>query len=1015
MQEFDYSIVKNPEIFEQNRLKAHSDHLFVPPQDDGNPDRVNGFRCSLNGIWKFCYARNYGLAPVDFYKESFDCRHFDEIHVPAHIQMEGYDVPAYVNTQYPWDGRDRIEPGEIPEHYNPTACYVKYFEIPESFKGKPLYICFEGAESALALWLNGSYIGYSEDSFTPSAFELTPFLKEGENKLAAMVFKWSAGSWCEDQDFFRFSGIFRDVYLYTVPAVHIEDMKVRTILDDDYRDATLSLDLCTTAAGKYLLELWNEAEKILSGEFALEENTHVELPVRAPRLWSAENPNLYELKITVYDEQGIEQEVIREQVGFRRFELKDHVMYLNGRRIVFKGVNRHEFCSETGRVLPDEAIEKDLITMKRNNINAIRTSHYPNKTTLYRLCDRYGLYVIDETNLETHGSWDALLMGQIPFEKLVPGDRKEWLSLVLDRAKSMYERDKNHPCILIWSCGNESYGGDDIYEMSKYFHKADPDRLVHYEGVTHDPFHIVKHYDTTDITSVMYIPVTKVKEYLETHRDKPFIECEYSHSMGNSTGALHKYTELAYEDELYQGGFIWDFIDQSLTLTDRYGNDYEGYGGDFGDRPCDYSFSGDGIVYGGKAREPSPKMAEVKYCYQDLFAEVHEDSFVVRNRSLFTDLSAYDTVITVEKEGRILKKEKTVIALTPLSEGTFDYPFVIPEPRCGEEYVVTVSFILREDSLWASAGHEVAYGQGVIGQYRAPEPAKKKLTVVSGVHNIGVRSDDFEILFSRIFGGMVSYRYGGRELLKTIPKPNFWRAMTENDTANLLPFRAGQWKAASIWPTARAMYGTTETYCKVEKEEDHVTVSYRYILPTSPSLTCVLSYAVYGDGSVKTTLVLPPSAAAGELPELSVLFGMDASFDQLKWYGLGPEETYADRCHSKLGLYRNKVSDNLARYLVPQECGNKEQVRYAEVTDRKGQGLRFTMDRPCGFSALPYSPHELDNAMHPTELPAPHYTFIRVGYQMGVGGDDTWGARTHPEYLLDNSKELTVTFTFKGI
>ena len=1014
MAQFDYDIVKNPEIFRQNKLEPHSDHMFLPPEDGGQDGR-DGFRFSLNGIWKFAYAPNYASAPKEFYKEEFDCHSFGEIHVPAHIQMEGCDVPAYVNTQYPWDGRDDIEPGEVPSHFNPTACYVKYFHVPSCLKGKPLCISFEGVESGFALWLNGEYVGYSEDSFTPARFELTPFLKEGENKLAAMVFKWTAGSWCEDQDFFRFSGIFRDVYLYTVPEVHIEDLKIRTLLDDRYENAVLSLDIRATADGSCRIELLDEGEQILFGKCDFNKSMHVELPVKAPRLWSAEHPNLYELKITVFDLSGTAQEVIREMVGFRRFELKNNVMHLNGKRIVFKGADRHEFCSETGRVLPDEAIEKDLITMKRNNINAIRTSHYPNKTTLYRLCDRYGLYVMDETNLETHGSWDAYLTGQIPFEKHVPGDRKEWLGLVLDRARNMYERDKNHPSILIWSCGNESYGGDDIYEMSKYFKAADPDRLVHYEGVTHDPFHVVKHYETTDVTSVMYIPVSQVKEYLKTHRDKPFIECEYAHSMGNSTGALHKYTELAYEDELYQGGFIWDFIDQSLTLTDRYGREYEGYGGDFGDRPCDYSFSGNGIVYGGEDREASPKMQEVKYCYQDFFVEVNGDSFAVRNRSLFTDLKNYNTVVTLEKEGRLLKKETISIELPPLSEGTFALPFEVPKARDGEEFVVTVSFVLKEDTLWAPAGYETAYGQGVIGQFRNPEPLKKPLTLIRGTHNFGVRSDDFEVLFSRIHGGLVSYKYGGEQLLKMIPKPNFWRAMTENDQANQLPFRAGQWKAASIWPNARFQFDKDKPVCTMEEAEDHVKVSYIYQLATRPATECTLTYDVYGDGSVRTSLVLPPSSEVGEIPEISVLFGMDASFDHLKWYGLGPEETYADRNHAKLGLYKNKVADNMARYLVPQECGNKEQVRYAEVTDRKGRGLCFMMDEPCGFSALPFSPHELDSALHPTELPSPHYTFIRIGHQMGVGGDDTWGARTHPEYLLDNSKPLTVNFTFRGL
>ena len=380
---FDYNIVKNPEIFEQMRLPAHSDHMFVPAGKDLEAG-LSDFRVSLNGIWKFMYASNYESSVKDFYREDYDCHSWGSIHVPAHIQMEGYDVPAYVNTQYPWEGRDQILPGEVPVRFNPTASYVKYFTIPESFAGRPLYITFDGVESGFALWLNGAYIGYSEDSFTPSSFDLTPHVKEGENKLAVQVFKWTAGSWCESQDFFRFSGIFRDVYLYTVPKVHVWDLKIRTILDERCEDATLSVDLKATAEGQYELELLDDGEELLFGKCALKEENHVELPVKNPEKWSAENPKLYELKVTVYDADGNPQEIIREYVGFRSFRLINNVMHINGKRIVFNGVDRHEFCSETGRVLTDETIEKDLITMKRNNINAIRTSHYPNRTALDR-------------------------------------------------------------------------------------------------------------------------------------------------------------------------------------------------------------------------------------------------------------------------------------------------------------------------------------------------------------------------------------------------------------------------------------------------------------------------------------------------------------------------------------------------------------------------------------------------------------------------------------------------------
>ena len=1019
MADFNYKIVADPEVFQQNRLPAHSDHRYYASSKECERGE-SSFLSSLNGVWKFSYAKNYELAIKDFYKNDYDCHNWEEIRVPAHIQTEGYDVPQYANTQYPWDGHDKVMPGEVPEYFNPTANYVKYFHVPENMQGRNVYISFQGVESGFALWLNGKYVGYSEDSFTPSEFDLTPYIVEGENKLAAQVFKWTAGSWCEDQDFFRFSGIFRDVYLFTVPDTHVTNMHIRPEVSENLKSGKLDLDLSVKGKGTYKMDLIFEGESVLFGNGELSKKTSLSIPM-APHLWSAEEPNLYDLCIEIYGEDGRLSEYICEKVGFRRFEMKKNIMTINGKRIVFNGVNRHEFCSSTGRVITDDIIEKDIITMKQNNINAIRTSHYPNRSTLYRLCDIYGIYLIDETNLETHGVWDAILSGKEKKSFRLPGDRKEYVEMILDRVKSVYERDKNHPSILIWSLGNESYGGSIFKKMSDLFHKLDPSRLVHYEGITHDLDELQDPEDATDIITTMYYPVDRIRKYLKKHRSKPYINCEYSHSMGNSTGAIEKYTVLTREEPLYQGGFIWDYIDQSMDLRDRYGVEYQGYGGDFGDRPCDYSFSGNGIVYGDD-REPSPKMQEVKYVYAPIGVTFSKDgkTVEVENRNLFINTEEYDAVFTLEQEGKLISSEAMEITAEPLTTEKVKVPFALPTDKT-KEYVLTLSFVLREDTMWAKAGHEVAYGQTVIGTYKTVPDTTEPLTVVEGWHNIGVRGNAFEVLFSRIHGGLVSYKYGGVQMFKTIPKPNFWRAMTENDVANLLPFRAGQWKTASMYSTIKypvPIAGRTDevwgTEYKISKKKDHVDVTYTYHLPVKPALDATLSYSVYPDGEIKTKLTLPPSDKVGELPEISVIFGMDADFDRLTWYGIGPEETYPDRKNGKLGVYSNYVEENVARYLVPQECGNKEDVRYATVTDNKGRGLRFTCNG-LGFSALPYTPHELDNATHPTELPLPHYTFIRVGRQMGVGGDDTWGAKTHPEYMIDNSKELSIEFSFKGI
>ena len=536
---FNYDLVKDPTYFNDNRVAAHSDHKYYASVEAMEQD-VDNFRHSLNGLWKFHYAKNYNSTIPGFEKTEYCCKSWDDIRVPAHIQMEGYDVPQYANVQYPWEGREEVEPGQIPERFNPVASYVKYFEVPEEMEGKKVFISFQGAESGIAVWLNGNFVGYSEDTFTPSEFELTPYLKEGENKLAAQVFKWTSSSWCEDQDFFRFSGIYRDVYLYAIPEVHVSDVKIQTLLDDTFTKADLVIDTKATKAGKVKITLSKDGKELQSVEETLAEESQYVMKVEKPELWSAESPVLYDLLLEVMDENGQVTEVIPQRVGFRRFEMKDSIMMLNGKRIVFKGVNRHEFSSVSGRVVSREELIKDLVTMKQNNINAIRTCHYPDAVGIYELCDEYGIYMIAECNMESHGSWDISAEQTGDFSKVVPCDRPEWMDMMLDRVNSMYQRDKNHPAILIWSCGNESFGGKVIYEMSQLYRKMDPNRLVHYEGVCHDR----RYNDTSDMESQMYPSVEAIKEFLEKDRSKPFICCEYTHAMGNSCGGMHKYTGM---------------------------------------------------------------------------------------------------------------------------------------------------------------------------------------------------------------------------------------------------------------------------------------------------------------------------------------------------------------------------------------------------------------------------------------------------------------------------------------
>ena len=894
---FDVKKIHDPKFFKENCMATHSDHVTYKNEAEA-VEQNSSFRLSLDGIWKFHYAKNDAQTIPGFEAEDYNCRPWDDIRVPAHIQMEGYDIPQYANIQYPWDGREDVWRDAVPTDFNPVASYVKYFTLPEGFVKNGLYISFQGVESGFALWLNGSYVGYSEDSFTPSEFDLTPYVKEGENKLALKVFKWTSSSWCEDQDFYRFSGIFRSVYLYTMPKVHVYDLKVQPVVAESLESADLVLDMeiCgkaeTVEKSADNAKMQNVSAKItLTGSRddskegaagSVSENTifsetisfqpyntsdtirftdtgaatvHFEQEVNHPNLWSAEHPELYTLTVELLDESGDCVEYISQNIGFRRFEMKDGIMTLNGKRIVFKGVNRHEFSSKTGRAVSKEEVLQDIITMKQNNINAIRTCHYPDASGIYELCDRYGLYMIAENNLESHGSWDAASHGLVPKDTIVPGDNMDWEPMMLDRVNSCYQRDKNHPAILIWSVGNESYGGKVIFDMSEKFRALDPYRLVHYEGIFNDR----RYEGTSDMESQMYTSVENIKKFLAEHKEKPFICCEYTHAMGNSCGAMHKYTDLTDTEPRYQGGFIWDYIDQSILKKDRYGQEFQAYGGDCGERPTDYNFSGNGICYGGE-RDASPKMQEVKFNYQNISVAFEEHSFTVVNKNLFADTSEYQCIVILQKNGTVVKKQKMDTNVVPLSSGSYEIPFVIPEDA---EYAVTVSFVLREDTFWAKAGHEVAFGQKVYKKEVKFAVPEKPLQVVRGKVNIGVKGDDFDCLFSLLNGGLVSYRYAGKEMIEKIPMPNFWRAPVDNDNGSMAPGRYAQWKIASMYISHRngGMFDNVPT--TVEETEHSVTITYTYYMPTTPAAKCQVAYTVFGDGTVETKLTYDPVEGAG--------------------------------------------------------------------------------------------------------------------------------------------------------
>ena len=1003
-----YGLLTDPTVFEVNRLKPHSDHRYYETLDEARRQESMKWRHDLNGEWLFNYSENLDSRPIGFETLDGDCSQFDKIQVPGHIQLQGYDKPHYVNTQYPWDGHEELKPPYIPTKYNPTASYVTYFEVPKEWDGQKVCISFQGVETAFNVWCNGTYVGYSEDSFTPSEFDLTEVInREGQNKLAVQVYKWSTGSWLEDQDFWRLSGIFRDVYLYTTPKTHIEDLFVKTPLHHNYQDATVEVDFTVSGEEATITANLMDANHQVAASgmcHVVDGRARLTLQVENAQLWSAEHPYLYQLELEVKVNNQV-VEAICQRVGIREFKMINKIMHINGKRVVFRGVNRHEFSATYGRSVTREEMEWDVKFLKAHNFNSVRTSHYPNASYFYELCDEYGLYVIDETNLETHGTWQR--MGAVECKDVtIPNGRPEFLEIILDRAKSMLERDKNHPSIVIWSCGNESYGGENLYKMSQYFRERDETRLVHYEGVFWDR----RFNETSDMESRMYAKVEEIKEFLDNQPTKPFILCEYTHAMGNSNGGMDRYIALEDEYDMYQGGFIWDYIDQALWSKDRNGNPYLAFGGDFGDQPTDYNFCVNGIIYAD--RTISPKIQAIKGAYQPFMIEVKGSGAEIYNKHCFTDLNEYVIKWQVEEGDVVVAKGETEASLAPLTRGFIELGIdVLPSAH---EQVVTVSIHQKEATLYAEAGHEVAFGQQVIEPTQKENISReiKSFTIAEGDVNVGINGDGFEVIFAKNLGRIVSLKYDGVEYIhqpNLSLMPSFWRASTDNDRGNQAPIRMAQWKLASLYAFHESM--------DIHRREEGLEVIFNYNLNTVPTSHAVVTYFINSYGQIRVTMKYD---GVKGLPNM-FKFGMDlaipADFDTLTWRGFGPDETYADReFGARLGTFTNKVADNVAQYVIPQACGNHTGVRFATVTNELGQGLRISGDVPLSLSALPYSAHELEAAYHHYELPLVHKTVLSINLkEMGVGGDDSWGARPEPCFEIPADQSYEYSFTIEAV
>lgn len=986
---FSLSFLTDPTVFAVNRLPAHASFRS---EDAGDHALID-----LNGDWHFQVLANPALVNWAFSDDAFDCSGWKTISVPSEMQLEGYGSPQYVNIMYPWDGHEALTPPMIPKEHNPVGLYCRYITLdalaPRTF------ISFQGVETAFALWVNGRFIGYSEDSFTPADFELTHALKKGRNKIAVAVFRFSSASWLEDQDFMRLSGIMRDVFLYTSGKARVSDLVIKTDVDPQNKSAKLLLEITTENCEDMTLDAAIEAPdgtRVASLTAPAKDDAAIKTTIKDIALWSAENPVLYTLVLSLCDENGAIQR-IRQSFGFRRTEIKDGLWLINGERLVIHGVNRHDASCLHGRSVTKEEMRWDLTQMKRHNINAVRTCHYPNQTYLYDLCDQLGLYVLDETNLETHGTWgyegDSI-------DLALPGHKPEWTGAVIDRVNSMVRRDRNHPCIIGWSLGNESYYGDNFRHMRAHIRGLDKFTPIHYEGVSAWP----EYADVSDVTSFMYAKTADLEKMLERPLDKPIILCEYSHAMGNSCGGIHKYMALTVRYPSFQGGFIWDFIDQAYVLHDAQGKAYMGYGGDFGDRPNDGNFCGNGIVLAD--RKLTPKMQLVKTVYQYADIKPDETGVTVTNRYLFTNLSAYTAMVTWAVEGEVLRAQYMTLDVAPGQTKRFPLPALECE-QAGER-VITVSLLTKEPTPWAEMGYELAFGQCVLPF--APKAAHREaspLRIVRGDYNTGVYTDRLSALFSPKFG-LVSIKLCGEELVQTPPTPNFWRALTDNDRGNGLGLRAAMWKTAGEYAVPQNGY-------TVKAERDQVAIAYTYILPTAKTTTCDMIFTVKSDSTLHVEMAYHAKNGLPEMPEFSFMAALDGRYHNLRWYGYGREDSYEDTVQgARLGLFAATTQECFTPYLKPQECGNKMGVRFMELLNDKGRGVLITCDAPLAVSALPYTPSEVEQARHPNELPDSSRTILRISARkMGVGGDDSWGAPVHEEYRIPSDRDMRFGFTIE--
>jgi beta-galactosidase len=1007
----------NVSVYKTNVEKPHASMMIYPSPAlavDGDRSRSPWYR-SMNGLWKFNCAPSPASRPVDFYRQDFNDTPWHTIPVPSNYQLRGCDIPIYTNVAYPFP-IDPAGPPVVPKEKNSVGSYRKVFSIPDDWTGRQIFVHFDGVDSAFYLWVNGAKVGYNEDSRTAAEFNITQYVKPGKNLMAVEVYRFSDGSYLENQDMFHLSGIYRDVYLWSTAKQHIRDFEVHTDLDAHYRDAILNIKAAimnyaeNPASGSVSVDLLDPAGKAVfpqqSSKFqaaAGEKEISIETPVSNPKKWTAETPDLYTILLTLNDAQGQPIEIIPVHIGFRKVEIRDARLLMNGQKILLKGVNRHEHSPDTGHYLSRDLMIRDIKLMKQFNVNAVRTSHYPNAPEWYELCDRYGIYVIDEGNIECHA------YGLNNKNRL--SNDPEWAPLYLDRFQRMVERDKNHPSIIMWSLGNECGDGPNIAEVFKWSKQRDLTRPFHYEGNSR--------YGgkSTDINSYMYPTPEETIKLAKRTPDKPLLLVEYTHAMGNSNGALKEYWDIFYSGINAIGAFVWDWVDQGIrqmvpeeSKTPHSRSTFLAYGGWWEDKTGIYNdnnFCQNGLV--DADRNPHGGLWAIKYVYRYLHASAADlHTGKIKVRSWFDFINAADLaqgIWEVKADGKILDKGMLPeLNINPHQESEFTLPLpsIVPEP--GVEYWLNISFVLKSDTAWAKKGHEISWEQfklpfeapaQLLDQTRIPP-----LTIFDAGDRVRFSGPDFAMTFDRQFGSITNYFFKGILLLERGPRPDFWRAMTDNDI--------GAWRAVQpsalknptldiqVWREQGQTWKIRDT--QIQRLDDHsakITLSGEL---AAVGAQYTMTYTIYGNGE----MVVESSYSPGDkqvpmMPRLGTELILAPGLENITWYGRGPAPTYVDRDYERVGVYKSNVDDQWNEFSQPQENSNKVDVRWVSLTNKNGIGLRATGLPLLSMSAYHFPKNEIEQADYFFKMTRRPQTYLNLDLrQMGVGGVDTWTPNAYP-------------------